>query len=423
MNQLLNTESHYQFIPPHEGNFWPRALGMFVPGVLRRKYGVTDVEIRGKERVAPLLRDGHGIMLAPNHCRMADALVVQSVAKSIGRPVFIMASSHVFRGSKLLAFVLRRVGAFSVHREGIDREAIQKAISILIEGKRPLVIFPEGALSQTNDRLNSLMEGASFIARSAAAKLDRQAKDGQSSKKVFAVPVAIRYLFKGDLAQTVAPMLAEIERRLSWRTLDHLPLVERIYKVGPALLALKEMEYLGEPQTGELDQRLDRLINSILAPLEAEWFGSDQVGSKQEVSVVSRVKELRKAVLPDMVESSLDERELERRWRQLQDMELAQQLSLYPARYVASKPTVDRILETVDRFTENLSGEEQPHGPLKVVVQIGEPIEVAGKRDRSVEGDPVLQRIESGLTAMLDSLAAECTMYQPAHTASPPNAL
>ena len=53
-------------------------------------------------------------------------------------------------------------------------------------------------------------------------------------------------------------------------------------------------------------------------------------------SVIGRVKELRKAVLPDMIESTLDEQEMDRRWRQLQDMEFAQQLSLYPPKYVAS---------------------------------------------------------------------------------------
>ena len=52
----------------------------------------------------------------------------------------------------------------------------------------------------------------------------------------------------------------------------------------------------------------------------------------------------------------LSKSELDRRWRQLQDMELAQALSLFPEDYVVSKPTVDRFLESVERIAESLSG-------------------------------------------------------------------
>ena len=152
--------------------------------------------------------------------------------------------------------------------------------------------------------------------------------------------------------------------------------------MGPALLALKELEYLGQPQSGDLEQRLQLLIDHLLKPLEQEWLNGAQSGS-----VIARVKELRKLVLPAMIGDDLDQQEMGRRWRQLQDMELAPQLSLYPPKYVASRPTVDRILETVERFMKHLSGEEEPHPPMTAVVQVGEAIEVAGKRDRGATED------------------------------------
>ena len=410
MSPLLVTESSYQFIPPHRGNLWPRLLNYLVPGYLRRVSGVTEVEIRGAERVAELLRDRHGVLLAPNHCRMSDAIVLQCLARRLRQPFFVMASSHLFRGSRWEAFVLRRLGAFSVYREGVDRQAVQTAIDILAEGRRPLVLFPEGALSQANERLNALMEGVSLIARSAAKKMGRQESEQKAAtgRSVFVVPVAIRYLFKGDIEQTAGPLLTRIERRLSWRTREDLPLVQRILRLGPALLALKEMEYLGETQTGELDQRLERMIDHLLEPLEREWLKEATTDS-----VISRVKELRKAVLPEMIESELSAGELARRWRQLEDMELAQQLSLYPAKYVASRPSVDRILETVERFMEHLAGEEDPHSPMKAVVEVGEPLAVAAKRDRSVSEDPVLAHLERCLSEMLERLSTESVLYKP----------
>ncbi|MEO1994818.1 MAG: lysophospholipid acyltransferase family protein [Planctomycetaceae bacterium] len=410
MPSLLVTDTSYRFIPPHRSRVWPRLLFGVIPSYLRRKCGISEIEVRGLDKLKPLIESGHGILLAPNHCRMSDAIVLQTLSRRLRQPFFVMASSHLFHGSRLLAFVLRRLGAFSVYREGVDRQAVQTAINILVDGRRPLVLFPEGALSQANERLNALMDGVSFIARNAAKKLDRLPENaaGESKRKVFVVPIAIRYLFQGDIEQTVAPLLARIERRLSWRTQDQLPLVERIYRVGPALLALKELEYLGQTQSGELEQRLQHLIDHLLKPLEEEWIVDNQMGS-----VIGRVKELRKKVLPGMIEDELDAGELDRRWRQLQDMELAQQLSLYPPKYVASRPSVDRILETVERFTEHLSGEDEPHPPMKAVIEVGTAIEVAGKRDRTAVGDPLLTALEQELSSMLERLSAECTEYVP----------
>ena len=407
MTSVLVADSKYQFVPPHEGKLWPRLLGRLMPHFLRRKHGITEIEVRGDDAIGKLLASGHGILLAPNHCRMSDAIVLQSLSRKLRQPFFVMASSHLFRGSRLLAWLLRRLGAFSVYREGIDRQAVQKGIDILVEGRRPLVLFPEGALSQANDHLNELQEGVSFIARSAAAKLEKTTVESSSSpRKVYTVPVAIRYVYEGDIEATAGAMLSSIEKRLSWKTQEGQCLVERIYRVGNALLSLKELEYLGQSHTGELDERLTRLIDHLLTPLETEWLGGAKEGA-----VILRVKELRRAILPAMIDGSLTQAELDRRWKHLETAGYAQSLSLYPARYVASKPTAERILETVERFNEHLNGDETVHGPMKAIIQVGEPIEVSPKRDRSAKVDALMQSVEQQLKQLLDVTAADCSMY------------
>ena len=407
MTSVLVADSKYQFVPPHEGKLWPRLLGRLMPHFLRRKHGITEIEVRGDDAIGKLLASGHGILLAPNHCRMSDAIVLQSLSRKLRQPFFVMASSHLFRGSRLLAWLLRRLGAFSVYREGIDRQAVQKGIDILVEGRRPLVLFPEGALSQANDHLNELQEGVSFIARSAAAKLEKTTVESTASpRKVYTVPVVIRYVYEGDIEATAGAMLSSIEKRLSWKTQEGQCLVERIYRVGNALLSLKELEYLGQSHTGELDERLTRLIDHLLTPLETEWLGGAKEGA-----VILRVKELRRAILPAMIDGNLAPAELDRRWKHLETAGFAQSLSLYPARYVASKPTAERILETVERFNEHLNGDETVHGPMKAIIQVGEPIEVSPKRDRSAKVDALMQSVEQQLKQLLDVTAADCSMY------------
>ena len=201
-----------------------------------------------------------------------------------------------------------------------------------------------------------------------------------------------------------------MKKRLSWRPKEHLSVLERIYHAGPALLTLKEIEYLGEPQSGPLDQRLAALIDHLLVPMEDEWL---EAARSRSDSVIARVKELRKAVMPDMIENSLADDEMARRWNQLDDMELAQKLSLYPPNYVASKASVDRILETVQRFDAHLSGELRVCSPQTAVMEIGDPIEVSGKRDRAAEQDPIMVELEQKLSGRMAALSEECAMYKP----------
>ena len=227
-------------------------------------------------------------------------------------------------------------------------------------------------------------------------------KDDDPPGQVVIHPIAIHYFFHGDIEQTLRPVLDEIEQRLSWQPKHDLDLYQRIYLLGDTLLCLKEMEYLGQPQTGEIHQRLERLIDLVLAPLEQEWL-EGQRGD----NVVARVKMLRTAILPDMIQGQISDSERERRWRQLADMYILQQMSHYPPEYIKSNPTPERMLETVERFEEDLNDVCRIHAPMSATVQVGEAIVVSAKRDRSATEDPIMSAIEASLRSMIDELAAD----------------
>jgi hypothetical protein len=243
-----------------------------------------------------------------------------------------------------------------------------------------------------------------FIARGAAKKRAKRVAGGS----VVIHPVALKYRFGGDLERQGDEVLTGIEQRLSWRPQRHLPLLDRVAKVGRTLLCLKEIEYFGQAQTGTLAERLDRLINRLLCPLEQEWLGEPQSGS-----VVPRIKALRIKILPDMIEGRVDDAERRRRWEQLADMYLAQQLSYYPPDYIQAYPSVDRLLEMIERFEEDLTDKVTVHGALKVIIEVGEAIEVSLERDRSAEVDPLMLQLEERLQGMLDQLARESPRYCP----------
>lgn len=382
----------YEFVPPYRGRVWPWLLRKFVPGQLSRRYGIEQLECEGLHRLQQSIAEGHSVLLAPNHSRPADPMVVAEVCRRIGTTPFTMASWHLFMESRLQRFILRRFGGFSVYREGLDRQALQASVEILHQSKRPLVIFPEGVITRTNDRVLALMEGVSFVARSAAKK--RAADD--PPRQVVVHPVAIRYHYHGDIAAAVSRTLESIERRLSWRPVREPDLVARIYRVGEALLWLKEIEYLGRPQEGEIHERLQRLIDQILTPLEQQWRNG-----KTESTTVARVKQLRMAILPDMIAEEVTEQEKEARWGQLADMYVAQQLGHYPPHYVRSNPTTERLLETVERFEEDLTDVCSVYRPMSVTVRVGDAITVSPKRQRGSGEDPLMAEVDRQLREML----------------------
>jgi 1-acyl-sn-glycerol-3-phosphate acyltransferase len=397
--QNIIIERPYKFVPPHRGTWWPTVIAklqLFAPH-LRKVDGVIEHEVRHVERLRESIAAGHGILITPNHSRNADPLVMGWLVRETPCFVYAMASWHLFNQNRFMSWAIPKMGGFSVNREGIDRLALNTAIDALAEGKRPLVIFPEGAVTRTNDRLHALLDGVAFMARTAAK---RRAKES-AEKKVVVHPVAIKYLFGGDIQKAAGGVLSDIEQRLTWRAKDDRPLLERITAVGNGLLTLKELQYFGEPQQGKLGKRMDALIDHLLEPLEEEWFGGVKTGS-----VVPRVKAIRMKIMPKMQKGELNEVERGRRWRQLEELYLAQQISCYPPDYL-DLPTVDRVLETVERFEEDVTDKVRVHGQLKVVIDVGEAIEVTTERDKSVESDPLMDAIRTQLQGALDRLALE----------------
>ena len=370
---------------------------------LRKSHGVTSYECRGVEKLRESLAAGHGIMLTPNHCRPSDPIVMGFPAREAKTHVYAMASWHLYNQDRFTAFAIRKMGGFSVNREGVDRKSLNTAIDVLESAERPLIVFPEGVTTRLNDRLLDFLDGVAFIARTAARRRAKRLSDG----KVVIHPVAIKYLFHGDLRTAIEPQLADFERRLTWKVSVGVSLLDRIRQIGDALLSLKELEYLGTTQTGSTSERCQQLIDMLLTPIEEDWLGGER-----EQGVVARVKSLRMAIVPELTRNEVSVEERTRRWNQLADIYLAQQLSCYPEGYLRPPTSVDRILETVERLEEDLTDQVTSHPPTKVVIQIGDAVEVSTSRDRNAETDPLMTQIYNTVQGMLDELSRESVIFE-----------
>lgn len=397
--QNIILEEPYQFVSPIESDWWVWFLRFRLRRYLRRYFGVDTHDCLHVERVADSISKGYGVLLCPNHARLSDPLVMGLLTGELKHNVFTMASWHLFKEGWYQRAMLRRLGAFSVYREGNDRQAVNCAIDILVEGRRPLVIFPEGAVSRHCDILMDVMEGPGFVARQAAKRREKEGKP-----PVVIHPVAIRYAYDGDPHKAVADDLTRLERGFSWEPQTHLTTVERLLKLGEAILAVKEVEYTGTVRAGNPFDRVETLAMETLHKLEEKWQIKDRSGG-----IVARVKNLRSAILPDMIAKKVTDEERAARWRDLGACYYVQQMAHYPRKYLRTRMEnlPERILETVERLEEDFTDRSVYHGPLHVTIEVGEAILVQSQRERGAPLDPAMAEVATQLQRMLTSLADE----------------
>ena len=86
--QQVVIDKPYRFLPPYPSEFWVRLVRWYLPRYLKRTWGIAAADIRGLESLHDSVRAGHGILLAANHPRPCDPLVVGLLSKPIGRALY-----------------------------------------------------------------------------------------------------------------------------------------------------------------------------------------------------------------------------------------------------------------------------------------------------------------------------------------------
>jgi 1-acyl-sn-glycerol-3-phosphate acyltransferase len=96
------------------------------------------VEISGLENLP-----AHGALLCPNHSSNWDPILLV-LKLPIDYRIHVMAKDSLFR-NPILAWILRKLGAFPVARGSSDIHAVKTAIQAIKSGDN-LLIFPEGTV-------------------------------------------------------------------------------------------------------------------------------------------------------------------------------------------------------------------------------------------------------------------------------------
>lgn len=351
---------------------------------------VVQTRLEGLEHVRRAARAGYGILITPNHPGHADSYLLVEAIRKLRMRCYIMMAWQVFEmASPFARWVYRQYGCFSVYREGHDLQAYRQAVQILKEGSAPLVIFPEGDVYHLNDRVTPFREGTASIALSAVKR---------SERPVACIPCALRYQYLVDPTPELHDVMDRLEERLSWRPRRDLPLASRIYRLAEGIVNLKELEYLGSTFEGTLPQRIHHLADLVLGQME-RYYGIDP----RDSTIPERVKEVRRQAIDRRGSLAVDSPELPVVARHLDDLFFVIQLFSYPGDYVAERPTIERMAETIDKFEEDLLGlpTARIRGRRRGICTFGEPIIVTqgGGRDAA---RTLTEQLETRVQHLLD---------------------
>jgi 1-acyl-sn-glycerol-3-phosphate acyltransferase len=387
-----------QFWPPRPNPLWRVTLEPWRRWYLGRYYGIAEVSVDQAESFGNGISPGDGVLVAPNHSHDSDPHVMMEVGRRLKRQLHFMAAWQIFRPHwGLDGWVLQRMGAFSVDREGCDRRAIHQATQILTRG-RSLVVFPEGEVYRLNDRLTPLLDGVAFMALSAQREL---AKAG-GGRKVWVVPTAIRYRYLDDIQAKLETAIQRLEDHMRYKPSHGAVLAERILHYGELLLTIKEKEKFGRSFEGEgdLPTRIGRLTEALLERHETAYL--DRSPSAETVAL--RVKALRRKLFELWTDETSDEQTRRLAREALDDVQLALQAYSYPGNYISEKPCIERMAETIEKLEEDLDGFARPKGRRRARVVFGTPIdlsEVCGTGRPRVIAAQVTDQLEAAIRELI----------------------
>jgi 1-acyl-sn-glycerol-3-phosphate acyltransferase len=149
------------FRPPKDSPLLLNFIKICSP--MYKKIGLGGVQLKiekgALERFEKL--KGKRTMICPNHSNRHDPQTMFFFGQAVGECFNYVAAREVFEwDGGMNGWWLQRIGAYSVVRGAPDRESFKTTKRILSEGKRKLVLFPEGEISRQNDTLLPLETGA-----------------------------------------------------------------------------------------------------------------------------------------------------------------------------------------------------------------------------------------------------------------------
>ena len=431
---MPRTQPKLNFIPPDFNPFILRCVHWSLP-ILRRfriqpwlPAGIKEIEIVNGETVVELYQQFQigkiRLILAFRHCEVDDPLSglyllsrgIPRIARQQGIALRPPIHSHFMydRGMTIwagdwLGWLFAKIGGVPVHRgKTLDWQAIKQIRELLVNGKFPLVVAPEGATNGHSEVVSPLEPGVAQLAFWGVEDLTKHDR----VERVVVVPINIQYHYLDPQWSKLDRLLSELEADcgLSPQAIEIASKTKELYysrllRLGEYLILEMEQFYscfyhyhlpdLSQDTSDREENitvRLERLLDVSLATGES-YFGLKKTGN-----VIERCRRLEEAgwnyiyrqentepknssVRKGLADWIAAEAEL-----RMLHMRLAESFVAVTGTYVREKPSFERFAETsliLFDAIARIKGTKNPRRPRlgwrKSTVTIGKPIDVSDR--------------------------------------------
>lgn len=369
----------FTFRPPKtNGNVIALAKALLPLG-LRFVCEIRKVEIAPSdlERLSAL-RDRR-VILAPNHPAGWEPFVLFHLSKLLGLEFNFLAAKETFERPAPLGWLYQRLGVYSVVRGTADRSSFRTTRQLLLEGRRWLVVFPEGEVCRQGDTILPFQQGAAQLAFWAYEELAER----MDSPTLYFVPVAIRYLCIGDAGLEIDRSLSRLERK----TFGASPsgpgdAYGRLRRIGEAVLRINEERLNLRPhKDATVNDRVQQL-KEVAVSRVAHSMG---VSLRHERPLIERIRDLFNEV-DRVVYAEPQGTDYERRLQQQRQTtaldcyhdlwRVLRFIALYDG-YVRETLTAERFFDIIGLIEIEVFGKQVSRIPKKAVLKTGEPQNLA----------------------------------------------
>lgn len=356
-------------------------------------------------------------MVCPNHSNRIDPVVMFAFSMMVKEDFNYVAAREVFDWDYgFNGWLLQHLGAYSVVRGAADRESFKTTRKVLAEGKKKLVLFPEGEISRQNDTLMALESGAAqltFWGVEELAKMSGQ-NNGQL-EPLYLIPVALKYTYATDVRPALRKTLSALENQLSIKA-ESSEFYPRLRAIAAKLLNTMEKEYgIKSPADASTNERVQALRSRILTSVAAQLHITLPANAKP----LECVRILRNAmddfVYVDEVPKSEYGRKIHDEKASIvkgfyRDLDRIVNFIVIYEGYFTEQNTQERFTDVIERLeSEIIGGDPSNKGPRRVLLDVGESIDMSAryadyKKDKKGVLSKVTEEVSRQISTMLVGL-------------------
>lgn len=400
-----------EFRPPLDNPFIIGLARAFLPVILKNRMKGAEIRVLGDGLERLMKLKGMRTMICPNHSHRHDPEVMFALSCMAKEEFNFIAAREVFDWNNgMNGWFLQRMGVYSVVRGAIDRESFKTTKRLLVEGKKKLVLFPEGEISRQNDVLLPMESGAAQLSFMAMDEIQKKTP----GEELLILPVALKYTYKQDTTMLLNYLMGKIEEKLGLKSTGDESLYKRVRAAAEVVLSTLENEYDRKPPEGaDLNSRITDLKTHILQTM-AEVL---HVKLPANASHLDCVRILRNTLddfiyeddenLPPYQKKIHEEKEVKIKsfYRDLDRVVCF--IAIYDG-YLTPPVTQERVINVLELIETEVFGEAKIKGARLVLITIGQPINILDYyQEYKKNKKPVIENVASQISTQLHSMLTE----------------